>query len=237
MCTVSYIPLPGNGFILTSTRDEKTTRKTALPPDKHDINGNHVYFPQDTEAFGTWIASSAEEYSLCLLNGGFENHVSNPPYRRSRGMLMLDFFNYGNVQEFSHNYNFDGIEPFTLLILGYSRQRFDEIRWDGSKLYQTKIDHRAPGIWLSFTLYSDDAIRMRQEWFRQWLLKDPELSSESAIGFHKTAGSDDKSNDILMNRGNIVCTVSITSIYRSRLRHEMHYEDIINKMRVIQNIS
>ncbi len=236
MCTVTYLPLSDEGFIITSTRDEKTIRKPALPPEKYDIHDGPVYFPRDTDAGGTWIASSPGGYTLCLLNGGFVIHESNPPYRRSRGLVLLDFYQYNNVASFRDQYDFGGIEPFTLLlshfhetVQGLGRAQFDELRWDGEKVHHTPLNPGTPSIWSSVTLYSDEIISQRKQWFDEWLAGQPEFSVPSAVDFHKTAGTGNIQNDILMNRDNVVKTVSITSIMRIPLRHEYYYEDIMNK--------
>jgi hypothetical protein len=244
MCTVSYLPLPGEGFIITSTRDEKSLRKTALPPEQYDIHDGPVYFPRDTDAGGTWIASSPGGHTLCLLNGGFIIHESIPPYRRSRGLVLLDFYKYNNVAGFRDQYDFTGIEPFTLLIRNFHSNKpaeagsiFDELRWDGEQVHHTPLNPELPAIWSSVTLYSDEVISQRNKWFEKWLDDHPEFSVESAINFHKTAGTGNIQNDILMNRDNEVRTVSITSILRDPLRYEYYYEDIINQQQHSNKIS
>ncbi len=131
MCTVTYLPLPSAGFVLTSTRDERSIRKAAIPPREYDVHGGMVFYPKDPDAGGTWIASAVSGYSLCLLNGGFKIHESRPPYRLSRGLVLLDFYKYNNVASFRDHYDFKGIEPFTLLILGHPQRSLDELRWDG----------------------------------------------------------------------------------------------------------
>jgi len=236
MCTVSYLPLHGEGFIITSTRDEKSLRKPALPPEKYDIHDGPVYFPRDTDAGGTWIASSPSGHTLCLLNGGIIFHESNPPYRRSRGLVLLDFYLYNNVACFRDQYDFKGIEPFTLLIRnaqgtakGLADPQFDELRWDGKQVQHTPLNPELPAIWSSVTLYSDEVISQRKLWFDQWLAGHPEFTVGSAVDFHKTAGTGNIQNDILMNRDNVVKTVSITSILRDPLAHSYYYEDIINQ--------
>jgi hypothetical protein len=235
MCTVSYLPLPGEGFIITSTRDEKTIRKSALPPKKYDIHDRPVYFPRDSDAGGTWIATSPGYHTLCLLNGGFVIHESSPPYRKSRGLVLLDYYRFNDVAAFRDQYNFNGIEPFTLLIrnfhataTGVGRPQFDELRWDGEKVHHTPLNPEMPAIWSSVTLYSEEVISQRNQWFEQWLAGHPEYTIGSAVHFHKTAGAGNIQNDIMMNRDNVVRTVSITSILRDLLRYDFYYEDVID---------
>lgn len=237
MCTVTYLPLTGKGFLLTSTRDEKIVRQAAIPPMQYEVEKSSLYYPRDPDAQGTWIASSVAEYSLCLLNGGFVPHQSNPPYRMSRGHVILDFFKYNNPGLFRDKYNFEGLEPFTLLIIGYESRSLDEIRWDGKQVYHEELNAEIPAIWSSVTLYSKEIISKRQDWFNEWLLTDPDFCIENAVYFHKNAGTGNPDNDILMNRDN-VRTVSITSVFRSNsLLYEMYYEDTIEeKVSILNNL-
>jgi hypothetical protein len=228
MCTVTYLPLHREGFVLTSTRDERTIRKPALPPEPYEVHESRLIYPKDPEGRGTWIASSMDEYSLCLLNGGFYPHESKPPYRMSRGLVIPDFFEYGTPERFRNIFDFKGIEPFTLLIIGYEARSLDELRWDGEQIHHKELNPELPGIWSSVTLYPEEVIRMRRGWFENWLLKKPPFHINSAVSFHKKAGTGDSENDILMNRDNLIRTVSITSIFRSESVHEMYYEDIIS---------
>ena len=57
MCTVTYLPLGNNEFILTSNRDESPVRKTILPK-KYFENGVEILYPKDELAGGTWIGTS-----------------------------------------------------------------------------------------------------------------------------------------------------------------------------------
>ncbi len=72
MCTVTYLPLGNNNFILTSNRDETPLRKT-IPPKEYDENGVELTYPKDELAGGTWIGLSDKNRLVCLLNGGFKN--------------------------------------------------------------------------------------------------------------------------------------------------------------------
>ena len=227
MCTVSYLPINGGSYIITSTRDEKTSRKSALPPEKHDISGQPVYFPRDQEANGTWIACTADGLSLFLLNGGTEIHVPSPPYRKSRGLVLLDFFAYNDTGRYRKTYDFTGIEPFTLIIVDYNRKELSELRWDGDIIHHSNRDYYQPHIWSSVTLYTDDIIKKRETWFDDWLKSRSDYQMNDIIDFHKTGGSGDSRYDILMNRDDEVRTVSITSFQATPDRPVLRYEDII----------
>ena len=100
MCTVTYLPLPNNNFLLTSNRDVSVNRKPASFPITMETSNGKIIFPKDGEANGTWIGSNEKNRTVVLLNGGFENHISNPPYDKSRGLIVreiletTDFWNY-----------------------------------------------------------------------------------------------------------------------------------------------
>src|SRR5688572_14033689 len=139
MCTVTYIPQE-KGFILTSNRDERTDRLTSGHIVNSEIDGTQIYFPQDMQAGGTWIAAAENGYSLCLLNGAFQPYKSNGVSKKSRGLMLLDFFGYGadvglnsDPSHFTRHYDFRGIEPFTLLFarLHDNKRLLCELRWDG----------------------------------------------------------------------------------------------------------
>lgn len=224
MCTVSYLPLP-SGFLLTSNRDEWNKRLPALPPLPYDIHQQTVTFPRDQQANGTWIATN-HQYTLCLLNGAFQKHESQPPYRLSRGLMLLDFFKYLNPLDFASSYDFSGIENFTLLIKSNIDADFFELRWDGIKLHLTSLDPLKPQIWSSCTLYTDEVIAERRSWFEKWLAEQVQFSSEDIISFHRFAGKGDKQNDVLMERENGVQTVSVTHISSTAGQLSMRYWDI-----------
>ncbi|HAD11338.1 MAG TPA: hypothetical protein DCF33_02760, partial [Saprospirales bacterium] len=111
MCTVTYLPL-SNGFILTHNRDEAPARS---PKSIVREGSPAILFPRDTHAGGTWIACSQSGRTACLLNGAFVLHRRQPPYRRSRGLLLLDFFDWKNADDFFAEYDLHNIEPFTFL--------------------------------------------------------------------------------------------------------------------------
>ena len=91
MCTVTYIPLTNHCY-LTSNRDEHITRGQAIAPKKILANGYELIYPKDADAGGTWIATKNTGEAIVLLNGGFYKHKSNPPYKKSRGIILLNIY-------------------------------------------------------------------------------------------------------------------------------------------------
>jgi uncharacterized protein with NRDE domain len=225
MCTVTFLPLK-EGFILTSNRDEWVVRESAVPPQKYVVENHPVFFPKDQKAGGTWIVAG-ENYTLCLLNGAFEKHTPKPPYKKSRGLMVLDFFQFNSSEDFISQYDFSGIENFTLIIVDHRKKiNLTELRWDGIKSHVTPKPEQQTHIWSSSTLYTDEIISERKHWFENWLHIHPEFKQEEIIHFHHFGGKGDTTNDILMNRNDQVKTVSITSVKRTASDNLVHYFDL-----------
>lgn len=224
MCTVTYIPQAGNQFILTSNRDESAKRSSQEIATQSN-KGVDLIFPRDKTAGGTWIAVANTDRIVCLLNGAFDKHQHQPPYRKSRGIMVLEFFNYHNAPFFFKEYDFKGMEPFTMIIL--ENEQLFEFRWDETKIHIVKLDRNRPHIWSSSTLYSDEIKKKRKEWFGNWQLEN-KFNLEDIINFHKNAGEGNPEYDLVMNRNNIVQTVSITSIIKNHHRIELQYHDLIH---------
>ena len=223
MCTVTYLPTP-SGFILTSNRDEALVRKPASTPEMVSLGGGEVLFPRDGEAGGTWVATSDNSRTVCLLNGAFHRHKHQPPYRKSRGLVVLDFFKTASAQEFNQHYDLEGIEPFTLLVVE-QRQLF-EFRWDGQQKFFKPLDARQPHIYCSATLYTPEVVAMRQKWFAAWLEKHPVFNTPGILSFHLFAGEGDENTQVRMSIYGIVKTVSITCIEMKEDLQVMYYSDL-----------
>ena len=230
MCTVTFLPTGAVDFVLTSNRDEQTSRLPAKEPIAYTVFDTPVVFPRDRQANGTWIASSGRNFTLCLLNGAFKRHERKQVYTKSRGLVLLDFFRFNDVDAFLSEYDFSGTEPFTLLLLDTSgNMRLTEARWDEVLLHQKEIDAKQPHIWSSVTLYSAETIQKREAWFTEFLAGNHENKADRIMDFHQFAGREDSENSLIMNRSNQVKTVSITSVSRQRDSMTMTYKDVIRE--------
>lgn len=219
MCTVTYVPQGANQYILTTNRDEAPGRS----PAGIDREGPLI-FPRDTAAGGTWVAASADNRLVCLLNGAYLQHERNPPYRLSRGMMALDFFSYKTAVDFFGQFDFTNIEPFTMVI--FDRGKLFDYRWDGKKQYITPLSAQKRYIWSSATLYEPAVRQQRESWFQQWEAKG-QYHAEAIRQFHTTAGAGDPWNAVVMNRNGVVRTVSITQVIKQKHAVSMHYYDLL----------
>ena len=229
------MPLDNDQYILTSNRDEQVIRKTVFP--YHFDHDNFTLLgPRDEKAGGTWIATSNQHMTACLLNGAFEKHIPKPPYRQSRGKVVTDVFKFQTVEDFVINYQFDGIENFTLVLV-YNNQehpRLYEIRWDGEVLHKKELDRNQPHIWASAPLYTKEVISERREWFKAWV-DENDFSLENIRTFHRFGGNGDKTNGLQIDRNHLQ-TVSVTSVHASHTHSEVHYYDMIHEQDYIEKI-
>ncbi|MEQ8703176.1 MAG: NRDE family protein [Phaeodactylibacter sp.] len=226
MCTVTYLPKSNGGFLLTSNRDEAPHRS----PENLDtlqMGKTRLLFPRDTTAGGTWIVAATNGTVVCILNGAYVRHRHEPPYRRSRGLMALDYFSFDAPETFIKQYTFEGMEPFTMLLL--ERGRVTDLRWDGAKLGVYAKDAGKAHLWSSPTLYDPEAQQKRKNWFGEWLSQQDIYERQAILYWHRTAGEGDPENDVVMNRNNIVRTVSITSIEATKQRLDLAYHDLLRQ--------
>ncbi len=211
MCTVTYIPHSG-GYFFTSNRDE-SPRRAADALHLGELRGRRLLYPRDRGAGGSWIALSEDNRLVCLLNGAFVRHERRPPYRRSRGLMVLDFFVFEDFSAFAKCYTFEGMEPFTLI--GVEGLCLHELRWDGRERHHRQLDSKKRYLWSSATLYPRAVAALRQQWFQTWSAKHPKPDREEILHFHQYAGRNDSQNGLVMNRRGKVMTVSISSIAKT----------------------
>ncbi|MEZ4720497.1 MAG: NRDE family protein [Flavobacteriales bacterium] len=223
MCTVTYIPTP-SGCLITSNRDEIITRSPAIGPKVYSPSTKEILFPKDPQGGGSWIASG-DNMSVCLLNGAFEPHERKDHYKHSRGLVPLAIIEHGNVPSFVEQYDFEGIEPFTVVI--YNPNGLWELIWDEERPHLFGHDPKLPGIWASTPLYSPEVRAQRKQWFSEWLDSTSDPTQESILRFH-TQPSSDKENGLLIARDNGLHTVSVTSIeHQNDQSALMCYRDLV----------
>ncbi|PWG04721.1 NRDE family protein [Polaribacter aquimarinus] len=227
MCTVTYLPLGKNDFILTSNRDETPLRKT-IEPKKYIENGVELTYPKDEIAGGTWIGFSEKKRLVCLLNGGFVNHQRKLPYKMSRGIIVKNILSSDDGILFINSFDFDGIEPFTLIMVDWnSGLETFELIWDGSQKYFSKLKQE-PKIWSSSTLYTDDMKNDRKIWFSNWLQNHKKYQQKDILEFHQNESLGSTEMSPKMKRS-FVETVSVTSIQKTD-KISLEYIDFLKEL-------
>lgn len=229
MCTVSFIAA---AKILTSNRDEHIQRKNASAPVFETIHQKKIIFPKDAKAGGTWFAASEDGVVAVLLNGAFVKHLPAPPYRKSRGLVVLEVVSAGEPLSFFTQMNLDNIEPFTLIL--YQQDQLNELRWDGNKKYLKELDSAGNYIWSSATLYSDDVIEERKKLFSRFMEADKKPTPATVQAFH-CSNNQDEENGFVINRSTGMKTFSITQAIMQPGKIEFRHTDLLND-RVYQEI-
>ncbi len=232
MCTVTFIPSEHTLF-LTSNRDEKHYRSAASAPAVYKAASGNILFPKDGDAGGTWIAVHENGNAIVFLNGGFVAHASRPPYRKSRGLILIDLIDHPEPYTAFLDIDLRNIEPFTAII--WDDHRLFECRWDGFDKHISEPDKSKPHIWSSVTLYNPAVISKRNRWFEDWIAETGGSSQDEILRFHQFTGDGDAHNDLKMDRGQVF-TVSVTSLALSHDRATMRYLDLKNDLSFQQQL-
>jgi len=206
MCTVSFVQANGS-VIITSNRDEHIQRENAAAPAFHILPGKKIIFPKDARAGGTWFAAADTGAVAVLLNGAFKKHIPHPPYRKSRGLILLEIIEAGKPVSFFNTLNLDEIEPFTIVL--YQPGLLHELRWDGANKHEKQLDISGNYIWSSSTLYTDEIIERRENLFKQFIHAPGGISAATIHNFH-ASNNDDAENGFIINRQTGMRTFSIT---------------------------
>ena len=233
MCIVTFIP-GRESLYITSNRDEKLSRNIAAPPSLQLYAGKKIIFPSDGDAGGTWIAIKENGDVAVLLNGAFIKHLPKPPYRKSRGIILLDILAGDFPSDKFLKTSLKKIEPFTIIIL--ENKLLYKFRWDGNKKYCKKLAPEKPYIWFSATLYDGLFMKNREKMFLSFLKENPVPTQLDIMNFHKMVGGNYLNNEQMKNQNETHNTVSITGILINDDKGVMKSIDLLNKKKSEINI-
>lgn len=237
MCTVSFIPktLEGN-FVLTSNRDEDSRRPT-IAPLIYDFGKVRLAFPKDEISGGSWIAMSNNGKINCLLNGGIGPHTKREYHSISRGTILCDLTRSELLTEhFFQTKELHNVEPFTIVSIQLQEGKLfqlTEFIWDGTHKHFRSLSITKPRIWSSAQLYSEEETELRKKWFSDFIAKhQANLTNDSIIDFHSGSHSKDLGVNVIMQRGDVLKTVSITQITSQNDGLKMTYSDLMRNQKV-----
>lgn len=225
MCTVTFLVLENQGFILTSSRDERNNRST-IPPTTYLEDNVQLTYPKDKLAGGTWIGLSDKNRLVCVLNGALTKHTRKKSYLKSRGILAKEILKMTILNDEINTLNLEGMEPFTMVIIDWNNGlKLYELIWDETIKKFTKLA-LASTIWSSATLYSESIKKQRVDWFKKWT-DDTTNIQNSILAFHHSEIGD-KEHSVLMKRSTVE-TVSITSIQKNEEGISIIYNDLLTQ--------
>lgn len=224
MCTVSFVAT-NDKIIITSNRDEKTARPSAIPPRSYTVNGKNLIFPKDPKAGGTWFVANADGVILVLLNGADEKHEVYLPYRKSRGLIVLDMISSLSPKDFWSEIDLENIEPFTLVL--FQNNALFQLRWNGKEKETTSLDIHQNHIWSSSTLYSSSIREKRANWFHTFMNQNPEITESKMHDFHRYTEEENDENGLVINRNDEMKTLSITQAVIEKNKVAILHYDLI----------
>ena len=231
MCTVSFV-YSNNKIIITSNRDEQVIRP-ALEPKNYLINQKQVYFPKDPKAGGTWFAVDEHANVIVLLNGASEKHQWNPPYRKSRGLIVLDIIGATDPKLKWETIGLENIEPFTIVL--YCQNELFQLRWNGVEKESVKLNSKENYIWSSSTLYPKNIRETRAHWFANFLNTKKEIHENELFDFHRYSEDTNKENGLVINRDNLLQTLSITQTVIEKNKVVVLYHDLLGSKETSQS--
>ncbi len=233
MCTVSFVPVP-DSVIITSNRDENIQRQNAAAPAFHRLNHKKIIFPKDAKAGGTWFAAANDGTVAVLLNGAFIKHMPAPPYRKSRGLILLDIMANDEPRLLFKEIDLNNIEPFTLIL--FQPGSLHELRWDGNKKHDRPLDILGNYIWSSSTLYSEAIIEGRERLFNKFISNE---ANKTPGLVHDLHGSDhgDPENGFVINRETGMKTFSITQAVISCGSLRFMHDDLLHSKQYLETMA
>ncbi|MEM1324931.1 MAG: NRDE family protein [Bacteroidota bacterium] len=227
MCTVSFYQ-DKYRTVVTSNRDEHIDRPTATAPVKKWIDGNWFYAPIDPQSQGTWFGVKQDGSIFVLLNGAEKKHRHQPPYRKSRGLILLEIIAANSLVEVWKTMDLEQIEPFT--VISYSDKKLTQLRWDGSLKSNTPLDTKEVHIWSSATLYGANIAQERKTWLRQFLdRQNKNIDGAELLDFHTNTKRKDTENGLVINRKSSLMTKNITQCILENESITLTHLDLINK--------
>lgn len=226
MCTVSFYR-DRSRTVITSNRDEHIDRPLALPPRKTIYKSKMLYFPVDPLAGGTWFAVDTHANVFVLLNGADTKHTPQPPYRCSRGIILLELSSAPDPEQAWLTIDLDKIEPFTLIT--YCNRQLVQYRWNGRLKTRLDLDSHTHHIWSSATLYTEAVINNRKRWFDQFMHEQLDLTASALFQFHTATQSEDTENGLIINRNQTLLTKNVTQCIIEPGQFTLKHVDLISQ--------
>lgn len=226
MCTVSFVKTDTK-IIITSNRDEQVIRPSAIAPKNYMVKGKNVIYPKDPKGGGTWYVVDEKGTVLVLLNGANEKHTVELPYRKSRGLIVLDIIGHSSPRAYWNTIDLDNIEPFTVVL--FQERELFQLRWNGNKKEAIKLDTDKKHIWSSSTLYSAKIRADRSDLFDTFLGSNATITKDTIYDFHRYTEEENQENGLVINRNDELKTVSITQSVIQKNKVMLFHYDLIAK--------
>ncbi len=200
-------------------------RPSAVPPKNYTLNGKNIIYPKDSKAGGTWYVVDEKGTVLVLLNGADEKHQVQLPYRKSRGLIVLEMISSTSAKGFWDEIDLENIEPFTLVL--FQEQQLFQLRWNGAEKSALDLKTDKNYVWSSSTLYSKAIREQRSSWFYNFLDANAEITEDKMLHFHRCTETDNHEHGLVINRNGELKTLSITQSVIEKNKVMIRHLDLI----------
>jgi hypothetical protein len=195
MCTVSWLREPGT-FRLFFNRDERRSRKPALPPEIRRKGGTRFLAPRDGDFGGSWLGVNEHGVCLGLLNGYLadDDRKTEPAGGWvSRGLLLTDLLDLPAVTALRARLERRDLASFrSFLLAGFQLDGGSLLAsWNGGALrFQSPIDHLNPLVSSSFATEQvrQSRIRLFHQMARRAESRSERLHLEYHASHHPSSG-------------------------------------------------
>lgn len=224
MCTLTYFPTR-SGFILTHSRDENPKRPSSDKIESLSASRGKIYFPQDLEAGGSWMGSSEQGRTACILNGGSAAYKPKDSYLASRGKIVLACLQANSVEQFYATHDFALYEPFTLIIA--EEKRLYQITHDPERTHLDTLDPQEIQIWSSTKLYDSETRLARRNRFWRFLSSNTNPNAKALKDFHlRPFYPEEKGAGFKIQQEDLIETVSLTQAQLGQDSLSFSYYDL-----------
>jgi hypothetical protein len=101
------------------------------------------------------------------------------------------------------------------------------LRWNESEKSILELDTNQSHTWSSSTLYSKEIRGKRANWFSTFLDTQPEVNEEELFNFHRYTEEDNSEHGLVINRNDVLKTLSITQTVLEQNKITIQYSDLI----------
>jgi hypothetical protein len=233
MCTLSVLRRPiavvdndndePSRWRVTFSRDERRTRPSAFPPDRHIYEDRLAVHPIDPLGGGTWVAVSSAGLVFAVLNG-YSDGDRRPRTAKSRGLIIPALLSADTLEDATTR--LQSIDPTAFLSFGLVIITDDGAREavsDGRQLKCRDVHEGEAWMRSSSSVRPEVVLPHRGAMFRQDVA--PSRSAAAQDHFHLTRQPADPALGVLMERDD-ARTVSVTTVEVFATRARMTYRPL-----------
>ncbi len=227
MCTISFVPVSTERWLLGMNRDERKNRATAIPPELHHTERGTAYLsPIDAEAGGTWIGINAHGLILMLINNyqAVNPEAAHRSDLLSRGLIipeLMDSTTVDQVLNATKQTDPGRYNPFTLFVFARREQRIAYYGWDGTSVDTGDISPE-PLIRISSGFDPDEAYRVRYEDFSRRFGNGQNINVDWIKSLHQSTWPEPGALSIAMIQQHVM-SVSASVLEVTPGKGELHY--------------